>query len=259
MMSVAFSSASESEERNGKVGKRSGFTLIELLVVIAIIAILAAILFPVLTSAKASANKTKCLNNEKQMGFAYLQYAQDWSNRLIPLEYYVPSTGNNGWFYGVAKYASRGNGGGSRWDLIRCPAAASLAGQKNVNGFQTTYAPNYSTLCRPNKDVTTDWDLVASNGRDMGTYRFPSKTLLITDGELITTGSSRGYFSIVSWATDDGAPRSQLIHNEGLNVLFVDGHVKWMKGTQFPTPCNWKVNSPWYTFWVGGSNSGTWP
>jgi prepilin-type N-terminal cleavage/methylation domain-containing protein/prepilin-type processing-associated H-X9-DG protein len=58
--------------------KSPGFTLIELLVVIAIIAILAAILFPVFSSAREKARQTACLNNLKQMGLAIDQYKQDY-------------------------------------------------------------------------------------------------------------------------------------------------------------------------------------
>ena len=51
---------------------RKGFTLIELLVVIAIIALLAAILFPVFAGAREKARQTACLNNNKQLGLAFV-------------------------------------------------------------------------------------------------------------------------------------------------------------------------------------------
>lgn len=63
---------------------RSGFTLIELLVVIAIIAILAAILFPVLVSSKESARRTRCINQLKQIGTATIQYTDEWNGTLPP-------------------------------------------------------------------------------------------------------------------------------------------------------------------------------
>ncbi|MCE9559150.1 MAG: prepilin-type N-terminal cleavage/methylation domain-containing protein [Armatimonadetes bacterium] len=63
---------------------RKAFTLIELLVVIAIIAILAAILFPVFTQAKAAAKDTQVISNTKQLGLACLMYAND-SDDQFPL------------------------------------------------------------------------------------------------------------------------------------------------------------------------------
>jgi prepilin-type N-terminal cleavage/methylation domain-containing protein len=58
--------------------KTKAFTLIELLVVIAIIAILAAILFPVFSQAKAAAKSVACLSNTKEIGLATQIYLGDY-------------------------------------------------------------------------------------------------------------------------------------------------------------------------------------
>ena len=63
--------------------RSNAFTLIELLVVIAIIAILAAILFPVFAQAREKARQASCQSNLKQMGVAFLMYAQDY-DELFP-------------------------------------------------------------------------------------------------------------------------------------------------------------------------------
>src|ERR1044072_2109069 len=89
---------------------RKAFTLIELLVVIAIIAILASILFPVFARARENARRSSCMSNLKQIGLGFMQYTQDYDERMPP---------------GPTTYAFAGNVP-STWDLVIQPYIKSM-------------------------------------------------------------------------------------------------------------------------------------
>ena len=94
---------------------RPGFTLTEMLVVLAIIELLAAILFPVFTSAREAARQTVCLSNQRQIGMAILQYVQDndecFPNGINPTP---------GWFWAGEGWAGQLSSYVKSPDIFRC-------------------------------------------------------------------------------------------------------------------------------------------
>lgn len=135
---------------------RRGFTLIELLVVIAIIAILAAILFPVFAQARATARRTSCLSNLKQITTGMMMYVQDYDERFPSWNWgFFCNGGNNGAardsaaFWTMAIYPYVKNTG-----VYRCPddilqwndAWAACSDDGGRNSLFGPYRPD-GTLC----------------------------------------------------------------------------------------------------------------
>ena len=100
-----------------KVAPGVAFTLIELLVVIAIIAMLAALLLPVLSRAKESAKATGCLSNLHQIGIALQLYVGDNRNRLPCMSDIYPGVTNKYAGPDQVLVSSLGN-----LNVLRCPS-----------------------------------------------------------------------------------------------------------------------------------------
>ena len=220
------------DRRSIKVNKQNkkGFTLIELLVVIAIIAILAAILFPVFAKAREKARQTSCASNLKQIGLAVVQYAQDYDETIV---------------FSVAVVNAGYNGGHSVCGAVRGHWTGAMEPYvKSTAVYVCPSGKKPSMCCDP---TVRSYDMNAAvaglcTAYNMAQMAVPAQTILIADsnynrafgpsGNLNWDGSdSKGYVAGNSARPTPHSPVGFLAyrHNDGINIAFLDGHVKWMK------------------------------
>jgi prepilin-type N-terminal cleavage/methylation domain-containing protein len=228
---------------------RRAFTLIELLVVVAIIAILAGLLLPALTAAKAKSQIVRCKTNLKQIGLGIELYATDFNQ----YPYFLMTKGSRAspdlwyWMRLIQPYTANGWTNG----LYLCPAykyrtvdmlvfgnpplVTEPAGSYGYNGFGTAterpgaapvlglggnwMAPEYGPSGGPPPVSPTS--LVA-----------PTDMISVADGTglcLLQTYQSMLYYKHPEYLTD----HRLTWHGSSTCTAFADNHVEFLKPAQF--------------------------
>ncbi len=216
------------------------FTLIELLVVIAIIAILAAMLLPALAKAKAKAQRTQCLNNNKQIGLSSLIYL-----------------GDNGDAY---PYGNRCYGAGTGVGSVVDPYTWPQQFMAQMGSTKATNQPGIYLCPSERRDPAPGWEFQVhfqSNRHllsDTGDRDTPITGALVRKTSMywmLIEKDPAGWCNVrvgglenpvlVSWNLPPGALGMRR-HDGGMTGVAADGHALWLKMPQYqpgrPPPNN---------------------
>ncbi len=208
---------------------KKGFTLIELLVVIAIIAILAAILFPVFARARENARRAACQSNLKQIGLGVLQYVQDYDEKLPPSVHDDAAGPRTYVWLDINPYEKSSQiwvCPSDTFDRSAVPITKTLGGFGNPPGANilfSSYLCNYGVL----KIASAGGDTISTAAFDNTSERI---TLGEQKGDVTPVSAYNGIYDPAIEAATKWPRLEQERHFGGSDYLFLDGHVKWLKG-----------------------------
>lgn len=237
-----------------------GFTLIELLVVIAIIAILAAILLPVLAQAREKAVRAGCSSNLRQWGLALSMYLDD--SRIFPLAkipndtpgapsgyneddpswtgltaFHAAGQGDDVWYNALPPYES----GMPLWQIAQANGTTNFASARKIFDCGTAQELPSDFASTPDR-IVFNYGMnykgaYGLNGVGYGTnftaamVLHPAAFVFLSD---VRAHASEQPFYGSNPANEVGcshcwAAQISSRHNAGANITFGDGHVSWFK------------------------------
>lgn len=191
-----------------------GFTLMELVVVIGVVALLAALMLPVVQTARERAQRMNCSSNQRQLAAAFSSYATDWDG-ILP-RWWTPDGGNPNSTLGLQS-------GERDWAVDVLP-----------------YVVNERLYACPGKKLIRGYGfnlwLSIHDGYPVSSIEYPTRTLLIT--EISGKQPSHSIYDFTIGSAPERFPLDRRFrfdprHDGGGNIVFADGHVKWVKSSQY--------------------------
>jgi len=207
-----------------RIRHQNGFTLVELLVVISIVSLLVALLLPALGEARASARRSVCLSNARQLGIGFMSYLNDFAYAYPYYNDFTPLGNQDRYWH--HKFVNRSYVPVD--DPFFCPSHEL---PEPGAGFEQQYYWFYNGAVSYGMNIGLTFDYDLDGGSTFSTARFdqitePARTIVLVDS-FFATQPQKGSHYVYPWAKtgpigDDGnaTPR----HGGICNVLWVDGH-----------------------------------